>query len=328
MEQFKWLALFILAMIGFAGISGLFITYQIEINTAQERIKSLQSQVIETACGPIEMAKTGSGSPVLVIHGAMGGFDQGLDLADTFIDKNYQAIAVSRAGYLRTPLPAEASINQQADAYACLLDILGLQKINVFATSAGATSAIRFAARYPERVAGLVLLSPAAPGDVRVGTPPKALMEGLMGSDFVFWSLKQFFRPFMLKMVGVADGFTLTAQMEAEVEVTLASTLPSQERVKGMIFDSYTSAPDFYEEISERSPYPLSNIKIPVLVINALDDPLAVPKNVRGLAEKLPDARLYLVPDGGHLLLGHSDEVKAEITRFLNKTMADESQYP
>jgi pimeloyl-ACP methyl ester carboxylesterase len=54
-----------------------------------------------------------------------------------------------------------------------------------------------------------------------------------------------------------------------------------------------------------------------VLVINAADDPISIPENVRALAGKMPNAHLYIVPDGGHFLFGHTEEVKAEIARFL-----------
>jgi pimeloyl-ACP methyl ester carboxylesterase len=94
-------------------------------------------------------------------------------------------------------------------------------------------------------------------------------------------------------------------------------TKPLSERMDGFIFDTYGAQPEFYESISETSPYPLGEIETPVLLINAADDPYAVPENVRGLAERFPDARLYVVPDGGHPLLGHSEKVKAEITQFL-----------
>ena len=58
-----------------------------------------------------------------------------------------------------------------------------------------------------------------------------------------------------------------------------------------------------------------------MLLINAADDPYAVPENVRGLAEKFTNARLFVMPDGGHPLLGHSEEVKAEITQFLRSNV-------
>ena len=99
--------------------------YLREIKAARMRIGSLGSQVIQTACGPIEYARVGKGYPVLVVHGAMGGYDQGLWLAHGFDMSNHQVISVSRFGYLRTPLPGDANLDMQADAFACLLDALG-----------------------------------------------------------------------------------------------------------------------------------------------------------------------------------------------------------
>jgi len=52
-------------------------------------------------------------------------------------------------------------------------------------------------------------------------------------------------------------------------------------------------------------------------VINAADDPLSIPENVRDLASQMPNARLFVVPDGGHFLFGHAEEAKVEIAQFL-----------
>ena len=43
-----------------------------------------------------------------MVHGAGGGFDQGLELGD-FARAGFRVIAVSRFGYLGTPLPADAA---------------------------------------------------------------------------------------------------------------------------------------------------------------------------------------------------------------------------
>jgi pimeloyl-ACP methyl ester carboxylesterase len=306
----------ILASIVVIGILAVAARYLREINAAREALNSLGSQVVETNCGPIEYAVVGEGYPVLVVHGDMGGFDQGLMLADQVMDRGFQVISISRFGYLRTPMPDKMSVTMQADAYACLLDALGIQKAAVFAFSAGATSAIRFAARHSGRVSALILHSPAAPGKVKVSSPPRAIFDTLMRSDFVYWAFITYVRPFSI--VGVPTGFVLTPEFEAEVRDILAKTMPLSQRMDGFIFDTYGAQPEFYESVSETSPYPLDQIESPVLLINAADDPYAVPENVRGLAERFPYARLYVVPDGGHPILGHSEEAKAEITRFLN----------
>jgi pimeloyl-ACP methyl ester carboxylesterase len=67
----------------------------------------------------------------------------------------------------------------------------------------------------------------------------------------------------------------------------------------------------------------LAKIETPVLVIMAEDDPISLPANVRALAEQMPNARLYVLPDGGHFLFGHADEAKAEVARFLSSHLAE-----
>lgn len=315
-----WLVVILIAM-AVAGVVVVVARYRRDMRAAHEQINSLGSQVVETKCGPIEYARVGDGYPVLVVHGALGGFDQGLLTAKYVIEAGFQVIAVSRFGYLRSPIPEKATLDMQADAYACLLDELGIERAALLTVSGGATSSIRFAARYPERISALILQSPAAPGEVAVAPPPQAVFT-LMRSDFVYWAMVTYRRPFMQRMIGVPEGIVLTPEAEAEVTSLLATTLPSSRRIDGFAHDFVFMTTEFYEEISETSPYSVYHIDTPVLVISALDDPLAVPENVRGLAERFPKALLFIVPDGGHALLGHAQEVKSEITQFLSANAA------
>jgi len=111
--------------------------YRRDIRAARARISS-GSKLANTPSGLIEYADVGTGSPVFVIHGAGGGFDQGLEFAQPLIDAGFRIIAPSRFGYLRTPLPKDASPMAQADAHASLLDVLRLEKVAVVGISAGA----------------------------------------------------------------------------------------------------------------------------------------------------------------------------------------------
>jgi pimeloyl-ACP methyl ester carboxylesterase len=77
--------------------------YRRAIGHAYERI-STGGVIMQTRCGPIEYAVLGEGPPLLSVHGAGGGFDQGLDLAESLARSGFRVIAVSRFGYLRTPL--------------------------------------------------------------------------------------------------------------------------------------------------------------------------------------------------------------------------------
>src|SRR5437763_205181 len=122
--------------------------YRGDIDRARTRVAS-GSQVISTPCGPIEYADVGSGPAILGIHGAGGGFDQGLALVGPLRTKGYRVIVMSRFGYLRTPAPPHPSIALQADAHACLLDALGVSSAPVLGASAGAPSGRECALRAP-----------------------------------------------------------------------------------------------------------------------------------------------------------------------------------
>jgi hypothetical protein len=68
------------------------------------------SDMLKTDHGDIEYAVQGDGTPVLSLHGAGGGYDQGLWAAKMAFDDGYKIVSISRYGYLRTPIPKDASI--------------------------------------------------------------------------------------------------------------------------------------------------------------------------------------------------------------------------
>ena len=324
MNNFWNYFLLILAGILVIGIVAVAVRYTRDIRTARKRVASLGSQVVETACGPIEYARVGEGFPVLVVHGALGGFDQGLFLARSIDIPNSQTISVSRFGFLRSPVPPDATLDTQADAFAALLDALQIRRAAVFAVSAGSTSAIRFAARHPDRVSALILMGPDAPGETYMALPPRSLSHILFGSDFVYWAMIKVFGKKMQVATGlVPKGYPLTPEYAALVSKVQTGSLPVSRRMDGWDFETYTCAQEFWASVTPASPYPLSKIETQVLVIMAEDDPISLPVNVRAMAEQMPNARQFVVPDGGHFLFGHADEVRAEVIRFLASHVAE-----
>jgi pimeloyl-ACP methyl ester carboxylesterase len=115
--------------------------------------------------------------------------------------KGVRVIAMSRFGYLRSPMPEDASAEAQADAFVCLLDALEIDKAAVMGGSAGALSALQMAIRHPDRVSALVLLVPLAwkpltEADSAEPMAPwiEAAMMSVIGSDFLFWSAQHLAR--------------------------------------------------------------------------------------------------------------------------------------
>jgi 2-hydroxy-6-oxonona-2,4-dienedioate hydrolase len=183
------------------------IAYHRDIQAAQARVAS-GSKLINTPCGWIESADEGTGSVLFAIHGAGGGFDQSLELARDFLPSGFRVVAPSRFGYLRTPTPADASPMAQADAHACLLDALKLQKVLVMGGSMGAPSAMQLCLRHPERYSALVLLFPMAYAPRPEKQPPprpsrfaQFLMNTTLKSDFVFWVASKIARDTVMKAI-------------------------------------------------------------------------------------------------------------------------------
>lgn len=303
---------------------GITIQYQNDIRSALSKLNSVNSQVIETKHGKIECAQSGEGSPVLVIHGAMGGCDHGLWLARSFNVTDYHVVAISRFGYLHSPIPAGANLDLQADIFADLLDSLKIQRVVVFAISAGSTTAIRFIARHPERVSALVMIGPDSPGKIQLKMPPRSVVEFFLQHDFLWWFFITFLRKSVIEALGlVPKDYHPTKKDLDLVQGFLKNTLPVSRRVKGLVYESYDLIGEFNQSVTPESPYPLDQIKTPVLVVNALDDPLAIPENVENLTKKIPTARQVRIANGGHFFFGHDEEARNAISTFLGQINQD-----
>lgn len=103
-------------------------TYRAEMRDEAQRVLA-GSSMLTTMRGPIEYATLGEGTQVLVLHGTGGGLDQGLHAARELVPHGFQLIAPSRFGYLRTPLPGDASPEVEADAWAAFLDALDIERL-------------------------------------------------------------------------------------------------------------------------------------------------------------------------------------------------------
>lgn len=293
--------------------------YHSDIRRARHRVAA-GSKILETACGPIEYAAAGDrkGPPILVIHGAGGGFDQGLDLAQGLIQHGFHIIAISRFGYLRTPLPGDATPAAQADAHAAVLDALDIPRCPVFGVSAGGPSAMQLALRHPERVTSLILMVPAAYAP-REGVMPRRMsaLGGLMmdltlRSDFLFWLALRVAPRAMTRMILGTPPELLEhadALEHARVQIVLDHILPVSTRRLGLRNDSAV--------VPDLGRFELERIEAPTLIISARDDLYQTFAGSQYSAEHIPNARFSGYPTGGHLLVGHERETTKEIVGFL-----------
>jgi pimeloyl-ACP methyl ester carboxylesterase len=295
--------------------------YQRDIDQARTRVAS-GSRIAQTPCGPIEYAEAGEGSALLVVHGAGGGFDQGLDIAAPFIKLGFHVIAPSRFGYLRTPLPGDASAAAQADAHACLLDALHVERAAVVGASAGAPSVLQFALRHPKRVTALVLMVPGAyaPSHKVVNNEMAAsegtafLIDSALRSDFLFWAALKLAPDMMTRvLLGTDPALVAAASREEQERIAMLKDhiLPVSPRGPGLLNDA--------KVMTSLERYPLERITVPVLAVSAQDDGYQTFEAARYTADQIPGARFVGFEQGGHMLVGHEQQLMEEVSRFLKR---------
>ena len=303
-------------VIAFA-LGAIYLAYSHDMRTTLERL-STESRIIQTRHGLVEFTSWGSGAAVLVVHGAGGGYDQGSSIAKAFGGDGFRWIVPSRFGYLRTPLPTDASTAAQADAFADLLDDLEVDRAAILAMSGGVPPSLQFALRYPARTSALVLLSSAPYTPLTAAEQqlpvPLWIYQALFSSDFPYWVLKKIARPRLETIFDVKQGLraVLTPEESTFVANMVDAFEPVTKRMNGLRNEEAA--------IDPLAHYPLEEVMIPALVIHSRDDginPFAVGEYT---ARRIPGAEFLPLTTGGHLLLGHQAEVQARVSTFLRNT--------
>lgn len=285
-----------------------------------ERERSLQtlaenSKIIQTTCGPVEASVSGSGPPVLVVHGAAGGYDQGKIRSETFQEVTY--ISVSRPGYLRTPLSTGHTPQEQADAMAALLDEFHIQKTVFIGTSTGGLVGLHFALRHPQRCRALVLIS-AVNASLRFPVSPLALFSPLLADDFLPWTLLRaesllLIRPNLRRQVAAQP-----EKLEV-IDELVHTAYPMSLRLSGLLNDAIQI--DHLENIN------LEQVQVPTLVIHGTaDEVVPFQQGVRS-ASRIPQACFLPVYGGTHYCaLTHLELTFPVIRKFMAKHLKQDDR--
>jgi pimeloyl-ACP methyl ester carboxylesterase len=309
------LAVVVLATLALATLVGW--RFHVDVEAARARA-ARGAQLVSTRCGPMQYQEAGRGEPLLVLHGAGGGHDQGMNFARSFADAGRRVIAVSRFGYLGAPLPVDATPAAQADANICLLDALGIERAAVMGISAGGLSAMQTAIRHPARVEALVLVVPLAytpEAAARFAKPPSradTMLQWLVGSDFVFWTASHLARDQVIaRVLGTPPEVVATASADdqAGIQQMLDDILPVSARAAGLRNEAW--------QATHLHPYALDRIVAPTLLVSARDDNYGTFANAAYTAPRIAGAKFIAFERGGHMLVGHGEETREAVLAHL-----------
>lgn len=256
------------------------------------------------------------GIPVLIVHGMVGGYDQGIQTGASLLPENQMIVSISRFGYLKSGYPKLPNPQKQCEAFCKVLDHNNIDKVFILAGSAGGTIGFKFVLLYPDRVAGLILTSSAYPSSEKLKGPSGP--PSFIYNDFMFKFILNHMPGMQLKMLGITKKEFLESDSteQKKIEQLFSTILPIKPKKKGISIDLKTIVPDMTINYSD---YPIEMIECPILILHAKNDPMAKYDIMELAMKRLIKVETVIYENGGHVLFGHGEENKRAIANFIQQ---------
>ncbi len=258
----------------------------------------------------MEYALTGTHGPVvLYIHGTPGGWDH-----VRFSHPHMRTLAPSRPGYLRTPAFTGQSPEQQAHAYAQLLDACAIERVIVMTASGGGPSGLCFASLYPARTRAVIAIE-SITQPIRLPPIPHPLKF-----DFSAWLfLKLMPTALMVRaMIPAQDNQArvLTSRPKLEAfDAMMHSLWPPSLRQDGVALD-----------VAQFATFSLPShpVTSPALIIHGDEDRNVPFTHAEHLATHIPQATLHRIHGGDHFMpITHAEELRQVVLEFIDALRHD-----
>jgi pimeloyl-ACP methyl ester carboxylesterase len=241
----------------------------------------------------------GAGAPVLLIMGL--GYPSCMwHRTRPGLAIRYRTVALDNRGVGQSDVPpGPYQMALMASDAAAVLDAAGVKRAHIFGVSMGGMIAQEFALQYPSRVYSLILGCTAPGGPNAVKAEPEA-RDLLMARS---------------KM-------TPDQAMEASVPYIYAPTTPRARIEEDFAIrrKRFTSLQGYMAQlqgiISWEVYSRLSAIRVPTLVIHGESDRLVPSANGQLIAERIPGARLVVLPQASHIFT--TDQPDAALDAILD----------
>ena len=256
--------------------------------------------------GKLNYYSKGEGLPVILLHGFP--FDSRVwsEQVSTLSDAA-RVITLDLPGFGTSPAfpsTVEPTVDQYAEAVADTAKEMNLGKLTLVGHSMSGYIALAFARRYPEMLAGLVLVTTKPAAD------SKKAKEGRK-------SLAIKVREVGPVATVSAMGAKLLASATIERDPELA------EQVKKIMLEQ--SSDGIIAALTAMACRPsstssLGDIQVPTLVIRGEEDALMPTRSVNSLARLIPGAKLEVMRGAGHLpMMETPDQFNSALRRFLRE---------
>jgi pimeloyl-ACP methyl ester carboxylesterase len=251
------------------------------------------STALRARNGEVELAYEllGDGPPLLLIQG-LGYGGRGWGPVLEALAEDFTVAAFDNRGFGASDIPpGPYSARDLAEDALAVLEAAGFDRARVVGASLGGMVAQELALAHPERIDKLVLAC-TTPGGVGAYPMPAATVSLMLEAPALAPDVA------LRKFVENAVGETAS---EALVEEIVAYRTANPPDLAGWQAQAMAGAThDAIERISA--------ITAPTLIVHGTDDRVVDHRNAEVLAERIPNARVELLPGVGHMLTWEQPE--------------------
>jgi 3-oxoadipate enol-lactonase len=248
--------------------------------------------------GPLYYEMIGEGRPMVLIHGLL--MHSGLwDNELAAFNERFQVIRYDVSGFGKSPITPTAD----ADGLLQLLDHLQIPQAILLGMSMGAEIALGFTLNHPDRVSGLVLVSPGLddyPYPEEASQRWQNFIEPVMRKDF-HEAREVFLRQVVDGPAGPAASVVRDRARQLMASYTFSNFFPPESAPEESQQAETASAPtgvDIPKGTTER----LSEITVPTLMMVGERDHADVLAISEVLASQIQQTKKVVIPDAAHII--------------------------
>jgi len=252
----------------------------------------------------LNVVQQGAGAPALVFLHYWGGSARTWRHVTDLLAPEFRTIALDQRGWGRSDAPAEgyALADLAADAQA-VIAALAPESYILVGHSMGGKVAQLIASRRPAGLVGLALVAPSPPSPLGL---PLAVREGMVAAYATRESI----------VATVAQVLAPGGLGDADLETVIADSLAGAPAARAA-WPLAASQEDITAEVAR--------IAVPTVVLSGADDRVDPPAVLRReLLTRIPQARLHVVPDAGHLLPLEAPMTVAGLLRAFALSLEDD----
>lgn len=254
----------------------------------------------------------GQGSPILLGHSFL--WDSAMWQAQTAQLKNdYRCIVPDLWSHGQSdPLPhSNCSIETLADDYWQFSQTLSLDRFALIGLSVGGMWATQLALSHPDAISALILM------DTYVGSEPEipqaiylGLLDEMAKNPVIDSDLASTIAPYFFAKKTHLEQPHLITEFMNKLESTPEQHISGKVSIGKAIFTRSSLLEN------------LQNIQVPTLIIVGEEDLPRPPHEAQEMARLIPNARLEIIPEAGHICVverpGHVNQIIDDFLKSLN----------